>query len=104
YMLHSDSENLNQNLFCPEDSEIAKINSSIKSRIFTYKKLFGFDIFAARKLKNICRENKIDLIHLHDSHAINTFLLAGLMGMNIPAVIHRHVNFTIKSKWKYTGD
>lgn len=73
-----------------------------KDKLFTYKKRFGFDVLAAIKLKILVRKKKIDLIHLHDSHSINTYLLADLFGMNIPAVIHRHVNFPIVTKWKYS--
>ena len=101
YMFNSHSAEFEIYLFCAENCALSKRNQDQKERIFTYKKRFGFDVFAALELKKVCTKNKIDLIHLHDSHAINTYVLADLFGMNIPAIIHRHVNFTISHKWKY---
>lgn len=101
YMFNHTSTEFDYYLFCPEEAELVKRNPSKTKNIFTYKKRFGFDIFAAFELKKVCKKYQIDLIHLHDSHAINTYILADLFGMNIPALIHRHVNFPIVSKWKY---
>ena len=101
YLFNSKSSEYEHYLFCVKDSALSVRNKQYADKIFTYKKRLGFDIFAAYQLKKICTENKINLIHLHDSHAINTYIIADIMGMNIPAVVHRHVNFSIKSKWKY---
>lgn len=103
YMIHHSDAEFAYYLFCPENAALQKRNSG-RSNIFTYKKRFGFDVFAALELKKVCQKNQINLIHLHDSHAINTYLLADLFGMDIPALIHRHVNFRVVSKWKYTFD
>jgi glycosyltransferase involved in cell wall biosynthesis len=91
-------------IFCPENAELQKRNEAKKSNIFTYKKRFGADILAAFKLKKVCAVNQIDLIHLHDSHAINTYYIACLFGLKIPAVIHRHVNFPVTKRWKYNAE
>jgi glycosyltransferase involved in cell wall biosynthesis len=101
YLFNSKSSEYEHYLFCVKDSALSVKNKQNESKIFTYKKRFGFDLFAAFYLKKICLENNIDLIHLHDSHSINSYIIADIMGMNIPAVVHRHVNFSIKSKWKY---
>lgn len=102
YLFNHTSTEFEYYLFCPKNAELVKRNPTKSSRIFTYKKRFGFDVFAALELKKVGKNNQIDVIHLHDSHAINTYLMADLLGMNIPAVIHRHVNFPVTSKWKYT--
>jgi hypothetical protein len=91
-------------IFCPENAELQKRNEVKKTKIFTYKKRFGADILAAFKLKKVCAGNQIDLIHLHDSHAINTYYIACLFGLKIPAVIHRHVNFPVTKRWKYNAE
>ena len=102
YLLDHSSAEYDIYLFCPENSALyLKNNTTNKNNLFTYKKRFGFDIFAAIKLKNVCKKSQVDLIHLHDSHSINTYLLSNLFGLNIPCVIHRHVNFPVTSKWKY---
>lgn len=91
-------------IFCPENAELQKRNEVKKNKIFTYKKRFGVDILAAFKLKKVCAGNQIDLIHMHDSHAINTYYIACLFGLKIPSVIHRHVNFPVTKKWKYNAE
>jgi glycosyltransferase involved in cell wall biosynthesis len=101
YLLNNISDKYEAYLFCVKDAAIIHKNQHLIHKIFTYKKRFGFDILAAIELKKICKKNKIDIIHLHDSHAINTYILADWLGNNIPAIIHRHVNFPIHTKWKY---
>jgi glycosyltransferase involved in cell wall biosynthesis len=101
FLFNSNSVDYEKYLFCPEGSELIKRNLHHREKIFTYKKRLGADIAAALKLKSVCSQNKIDLLHIHDSHAINTYLVANLLGMNIPAVVHRHVNYPPKNKWKY---
>lgn len=100
-MVNQSSDQFDNFLFCPEQAEIIQYNASIKSQIFIYKKKMGFDIFAGVQLRKICSDHKIDLIHLHDSHGINTFIIADFLGLSIPAVVHRHVNFPVQNKWKY---
>lgn len=101
FIFNNQSADFDYYLFCPKGAEIVKRNTEKADHIFVYKKSFGVDVFAAMELKKVCKQQQIDLIHLHDSHAINTYILADFFGMNIPAVIHRHVNFPVYSDWKY---
>lgn len=93
--------NIQTFLFCPENSVLAKRNEQFKERVFTYKKRFGLDIPAAFRLKKISKEKSIGLIHLHDSHAINTYLTAVFLGLKTPCIVHRRVSFPVTSVWKY---
>lgn len=88
-------------LFCPEGAVLAQKNEVYKDRVFTYKKRFGLDLAAAFRLKKICTEKSINLIHLHDSHSINTYRAAVFFGLEVPCIIHRRVNFPVTSRWKY---
>ena len=101
YLFNHQSNDFEYYLFCPKNAELEKRNAVKKDKIFTYKKRVGFDLFAAIELKKVCKKHAIDIIQLHDSHAINTYILADLLGMNLPAIIHRHVNHPITSNWKY---
>ncbi|MBK9329782.1 MAG: glycosyltransferase family 4 protein [Sphingobacteriales bacterium] len=94
-------KNIQTFLFCPENSVLAERNEQFKERVFTYKKHFGLDVPAAFRLKKISKEKSIDLIHLHDSHAINTYLAAVFFGLKTPCVIHRRVSYPVTSVWKY---
>lgn len=94
------SKDFQKFLFCVEGSELQKRNLDNK-RVFTFKRnLFSF-LFTAYCLKKVCKKSAIDLIHIHDSHSLNYYIFSRFLGLKTPAVIHRHVNFEIKSFWKY---
>ncbi|MEZ5025690.1 MAG: glycosyltransferase [Chitinophagales bacterium] len=100
YIINYPSSMFEHYLFCVQDGALHQKNKN--KTVFGYKKHFGFDILAAWNLKKYCAEKKIDLLHLHDSHAINTYQIAHFFGLKIKAVIHRHVLFPIKHPKKYT--
>lgn len=101
YLLNGEYNDTSVFLFCPKGAVLQQKNIKKTTPIFTYKKKFGVDIVAAWQLKKICKQQKINILHLHDSHSINTFILATFLGLKIPVVVHRHVNFPITSLWKY---
>ncbi|MFN8268156.1 MAG: glycosyltransferase family 4 protein [Chitinophagales bacterium] len=92
-----------QYLFCPANSELANRNTP-NTHLFTYKKRMGVDVAGALQLKKIIHTKQIQLVHLHDAQAQNLFYLACIFGVKVSAVIHRHVNYPIKSAWKYTNN
>lgn len=100
YIIQQKTTHLEHYLFCVKDGELYKRNQN--KNTIGYNKRFGMDLVAAMQLKKTVRLYKIDVLHLHDSHAINTYFLAYCLGLNIPCIIHKHVNFPIKNKWKYT--
>lgn len=65
------------------------------------------DIVSASKVKNICRAEQIDLIHLHSSKAHGVGVLSTLCGNRLPMVLSRRVAFlpgsNVFSKWKYNN-
>ena len=88
-------------LFCPEHSELYTKNTFKKDRIFLFKRNWVYILTAAYQLKKICVEYKINLIHLNDSRSINIFIAASILGLNVRAVLHRHVNIPITNTRKY---
>ncbi|MEZ5055377.1 MAG: glycosyltransferase family 4 protein [Chitinophagales bacterium] len=96
------SKNYQHYLFCVKDSILYQKNKN--AHTFGYTKRMAVDIIAAFQLKNFTKQHQIDLIHLHDSHAINTYYLARCFGMKTNAIIHKHTHFPIKNKWKYTHE
>lgn len=88
-------------LFCPEGSELARWGEANGIQTGTYRKLFGMDLAGAIRLRRFLQEQEITIVHLHDSHALNLYWLCGLMGLDIPAVLTRHVNFQPSFIYKY---
>ncbi len=64
----------------------------------------GLDPWAARRLKRCLREEQIELVHAHASHAHTLCALAGL-GTGLPLLVSRRVDFPLRrgvlNRWKY---
>lgn len=88
-----------------EQSELEKRNQDKAGYVFTFVKKSGFNVSAAFQLKNICKNYKIDILHIHDNHALNIYFIAYLSGLRVPAILYRRVDFptaqNIFSAWKY---
>lgn len=102
-----EKEEIEQHTLCPENSELYKRLSNTKnSKIIGYKKtLLSYPLLAYR-IKQLCKSNKIALVHVHDSHAHTlAFISAYLFGNKTPLIVHRRVDFPIGngglSKLKY---
>lgn len=72
---------------------------------FTYTKGFSANPLVGWRIKSLCRQLGIDLIHAHDSHSHTFACLAAALGNPTPVVISRRVDFPISrsafSRWKY---
>lgn len=86
-------------LFCPIDAALK--NKVDDTTIFYYKKRMGFDVLAAIKLNKIIKKEKINVLHIHDSHGLNLLQIINFLGNKTKAIVHRHVDFEIKHPKKY---
>ncbi len=92
-------------IFCPHETPLAEMANQNSFKFHTYKKN-NLDPRISKRLKLLCIQEQIDLIHLHDSHS-HTYgvMAASLYGLQIPMILSRRVDFPIKgsifSKWKY---
>jgi glycosyltransferase involved in cell wall biosynthesis len=69
--------------------------------IHTYKKLSSFNPIVSITIMNLVKRHSIDLIHIHDSHSHNYFITAAYLGLKVPAVLSRRVDFPPSTKSKY---
>lgn len=99
YIINHQSSQYQHFLFCRENSELYHRNKSITTTTFTMR--FGIDITPVFSLLKICKKNEIDIIHVHDSKALTLYIFATFLGLKIPVVVHRRVNFPITNKYKY---
>ena len=93
-------------MLCSEGSKMAEFCDENGFTYVTHKKKNSLDLGYAKKIKAMCKEKQIDLIHVHDAHA-HTFsiLAASVFGNKTPILLSRRVDFPIKenlfSKYKY---
>ena len=97
-----------QAIFCPKNSALAKYCKANGLQYFTFSGSGGFNVVAAFQLKKLVTSNAAySLVHLHDSDAHSIGYLAGLLGVKTPMVLSRKVIFGIKNsfftKWKYNA-
>jgi len=90
-----EKEGIEQHTLCPHKSKLYKrLSNSGNSNLIGFKKnLLSYPLLAFR-IKQLCSQKKIHLIHVHDSHAHSlAFLSAWLFGNKTPIVVHRRVAF-----------
>jgi len=72
---------------------------------YTLKFSSSVDLLSAFEIYKICRNERVDLIHLHSSKAQGVGVLSTLYGNRVPMVLSRRVAFlpgsNVFSKWKY---
>lgn len=63
------------------------------------------DLKTAWSVRNICSNEKIDIVHMHSSKSHSIAIWSTLMGNKTPLILSRRVNFkvsqSILTKWKY---
>jgi len=92
-----------QYVFCVEKAPLATWCESQGITAITYRKRNSFDLPLANRIRVICKENKITILHAHDSHA-HTFawLSAECFANPTPIVVSRRVDFPINHRNLFT--
>lgn len=84
-----------QEVLCVKNSPLAAFCKEKGIPYTSYPKRISTDPIAGWEVKRICRVHRIDLIHVHDSHAHTFAYLAALFGNRTPVVVSRRVDFPI---------
>ncbi|AWK05243.1 hypothetical protein HYN56_13765 [Flavobacterium crocinum] len=100
YKLLKDEKNVKQYILCPEDAVLASICKNDQANLFTYNKN-KFKLFnLARAIVKICNQESINILHIHDSSALNAALIAlKFLDKSILLVLSRKRNNKIKDKF-----
>lgn len=59
----------------------------------------AYDFSTAREIIKICNEGQFDLIQTHTSKSHTISVIAGLIGLDIPQIMTRRVDFPVKDNW-----
>lgn len=100
YNLLKGKSDVQQYILCPEDSVLAGICKEDNAEYFTYKKN-AFKIFnLVIAILKICKNQRISIIHIHDSTALNGGLIAmKFLKKSTHLILSRKRNNTIKDKF-----
>jgi L-malate glycosyltransferase len=65
----------------------------------------SFDLSTALAIRNICRKERITLVHIHSAKSHSLAVLAHVLGNRVPLILSRRVDFPVRSntltQWKY---
>lgn len=99
------SDLCDQTIVCPEESPLFLYCKEKNINVISYKMSGSIQPLVASKMAGFIIRNSFDLIHIHDSHGINLYLLSRIFGVKCEAIITRRVDFEIGksvfSLWKY---
>ncbi len=100
------SQGLDQVVMCPFNSAVHRYCLKKHFNHVTYFKGFSANPMVAFRVYHLCKRERIDLIHVHDSHAHNFAILAAVLTNNdVPIVVSRRVDFPVTdstlSSYKY---
>ena len=95
-----EDKGVRQTVLCREGSEMEKHCEKNEIPVISQPKRTSFDPFFAKKVKSICKNMGVSLIHTHDSHAHSFAILSTvLFGNRTPIVVSRRVDFPVKNSW-----
>jgi glycosyltransferase involved in cell wall biosynthesis len=97
---------IQQWLFCSKNSDLAAFAQQQKWPVFTTPLVAKINLVYAWRLARFCKQNKIQLLHLHDSAAHGFAALAAMLfGLKTPWILSRRVDFALKknawTQYKY---
>ncbi|MBP7821710.1 MAG: glycosyltransferase family 4 protein [Saprospiraceae bacterium] len=93
------NNNITQMILCPTEAPLLAWANEKNITHRSYKKRGGFDVLGALNLKKIVHNAKINIVHVHDAHAHTMAIIATILGMNVPIIITRKVDFPIKNSF-----
>lgn len=108
YLVQGSQDKVTHFVFTPEHSPLAEKLLPQDAEIITYPKLGTLSLTRARQVTKICKDNAIDLIHIHDSHGHNyVWLSYSVLGLSVPSVLSRRVDYAISRlsipKYNHSG-
>lgn len=99
YYLLSEFSNQNKKfaIICPFNSPLYQKCKHHNWEVYSFKKRGLLNIGIARSIIKIAKQNGFDLLHANDSHAHSAVIWANKMGLKLPIVLSRRVDFPIKN-------
>lgn len=101
-----ESDDVKPFVLTPQKSELSQKLTEAGIQQFNFSSAGIFRLKIAKEIARLCRQQKFDLVHTHDSHGHTAAVLsAAIFGNKTPLIIHRRVDFAvtpnIASRWKY---
>ncbi len=84
---------------CKEGSEVESYckENDLPNYALPFKSAYDFS--TAREIIKICERENFDLIQTHTSKSHTMSVIAGLLGLDVPQIMTRRVDFPVKDNW-----
>ncbi len=100
-LLHNAPSEVNHIVCAPAGSMLINYCKEQNIPHITYHKRASMDPVFSWKLKSMCRNHNVDIIHTHDAHSHTYAYHAARLGLKPPIVVSRKVDFPPRSTAKY---
>lgn len=97
-ILYLVSQNVDVVVCCRKNSAFSKWCKNHNIKYFEAAFKNGIDIKTAWTIKKIAKTEKVDLINSHSGKSHSLLYLATKLGMKKPIIVHRRVDFPLKTK------
>jgi glycosyltransferase involved in cell wall biosynthesis len=100
------TQDIPQHVCCPSGSPLERACASLPVTVHPFSGRGFLGLSLARRIRRIVRQERITVVHAHDSHAhTSAVLAAALFDMPAPVIVSRRVDFPVSptpfSRWKY---
>lgn len=99
------NKSLSQIIACARNSPLEKYCIDNNIKYYSLGNSFLYSVSNAAKIKKICKRDKIDIIHIHDSKAHTLAYISTILNNSVPLIVSRRVDFPVRnsffSKAKY---
>lgn len=96
---------VNNIVACRKDSAFEDYCQRQNLKFFSLPFKGSTDISTVLGIRKICKQEKVDLVHMHSAKSHSLAVMSHLTGNKIPLVLSRRVDFPVRdnflTKWKY---
>ena len=100
YLLEELKDRIELFVLCSRGSAIEEFCQHFQIPFLSVRKKGGVNLRIAKKLSQLCKNEKYTCMHSHDAHAhTHAFISALFFGNKTPLIVSRRVDFPIQKNW-----
>lgn len=84
---------------CRKDSAFSTYAQQKKWRRIELPFSNSFDLKTAWKIRRLCTQEKVSLVHIHSGKSHGIAVLSAVLGNRVPFILSRRVDFPVRSNW-----
>jgi glycosyltransferase involved in cell wall biosynthesis len=90
---------VNAMVACRKGSKVEEYCRNNNLPFYTLPFSSAYDLRTALGIKRLCKKLNVDLIQTHTSKSHTLSVIAGVLGLDVPQILTRRVDFAVKDNW-----